>query len=688
MRVSGYPLGGRWLIVLAAIGCALAGAAEPASAAPEPLPAGFGPADATSQPAGSFGLPDGRSVSVGANGLSEITDQHGGKQSFLTWPSQGSSANGPLGPTHSQIAAQVANADRGAVAPDRVVVALRDASLLGSPMGPRQNATRSPRTSDAVVNHALAAIHAVSIAPLFGAMPSAQVDTLSHAARTRLGASALDLSRVEVVQVHGQDPIAAAAKLRATPGVAFAEPDFYVSPMDDAPTPMPNLPTLSHQTAAPNDKPELPSNYGLTSSLQSFLNANGVNAVGAYARVTSSLGQLPGQGEVITNVSVGDLIDLPMANSGDNYARTVGPTTVVDDGQRYLDLPSMPLIPTYTAGPDGTLDPLGTTEYEDPTLAEVMLDFGVMAPLPHDQQRPDEPGDGATDLLGIAPGAKYRLVVPSQPTGSQIAGAILAAATQSPRPNVINASLGWGSDAVGFAGRYLEDDPVQQAVIAAVVQHYGIVMTVAANDGTRLVTPAAVGPDGGSTPTDVARHGEVPTSIADDYDSTTPSKVADSGAIAVGGATTDDTMAVAPQAGGALSRTGTFAETRISGATTFSSGFGTRVDVSAPSDAIPSFIHPNVGPHGRAQTVNPVLIGGTSASAPMTAAAAAVVLQAARFTGKHLDPLRSATCSNAPGARCQRRRRSTGHCTSARRSTLGQRSMPRSRTAHRASNPR
>ena len=355
--------------------------------------------------------------------------------------------------------------------------------------------------------------------------------------------------------------------------------------------------------------------------------------------MTSSLGQLPGQGEVITNVSIGDLIDLPMANSDDNYARAVGPTTVVEDGQRYLDLPSMPLIPTYTAGPDGTLDPLGTTEYQDPTLAEVMLDFAVMAPLPHDQQRPDEPGDGATDLLGIAPGAKYRLVVPSQPTGSQIAGAILAAATQSPRPNVINASLGWGSDAVGFAGRYLEDDPVQQAVIAAVVQHYGIVMTVASNDGTRLVSPAAVGPDGGSTPTDVARHGEVPTSVADDYYSTTPSKVADSGAIAVGGTTTDDTMAVAPQAGGALSRTGTFAETRISGSTTFSSGFGTRVDVSAPSDAIPSFVHPNVGPHGRAQTVNPVLIGGTSASAPMTAAAAAVVLQAARFTGKHLDPL-------------------------------------------------
>ncbi len=63
------------------------------------------------------------------------------------------------------------------------------------------------------------------------------------------------------------------------------------------------------------------------------------------------------------------------------------------------------------------------------------------------------------------------------------------------------------------------------------------------------------------------------------------------------------------------------------------------MNVSAPSDAIASFIHPFVGPHGLAQTVVPVLEGGTSASAPMTAAAAAVVLQAARLHGTHLDPV-------------------------------------------------
>jgi hypothetical protein len=558
----------------------------------------------------------------------------------MTWPVQGRSAEGPLGPGQAQVARQLADTDRGPVAPDRVIVALRAATVTGAPVGPKQAATRAPRTSDPALNRTLAGVHAVSLTPLFGAMPAGQVGALAQAARDRLGAGAVDLSRVEVVQVHGQDPVVAAARLRAEPGVAFAEPDLYVDAMNAPSVPMPSLPTLRRPAAAGSgDKGVVPTNYGLQSSLQSFLNANGVNAVGAYTRMQSSFGQLPGQGETITNVSVGDLIDRSMAAFGDDeYARQVGPTTVVDGGQRYLDLPSMPLIPTYTATPEGTLDPLGTTEHQDPYLAEVMLDFAVMAPLPHDQQRPDETGSDATDLLGIAPGAAYRLVVPSQPTSSQVAGAILAAATQNPRPDVINASLGFASDAVGFPGRYLEDDPIQQTLIAAVVQHYGVVMTIASNDGTRLVTPAAVGPDGGSTPTDKARPGEAPTSIADDYYSTTPSRVLDSGAITVGGTTADDTIAVPPQAGGPLSTTGTFAETRISGSTTFSSGFGTRVNVSAPSDAIASFVHPFVGPHGLAQAVTPVLEGGTSASAPMTAAAAAVVLQAARLHGRHLDP--------------------------------------------------
>ncbi|GAA3431987.1 S8 family serine peptidase [Kutzneria kofuensis] len=408
-----------------------------------------------------------------------------------------------------------------------------------------------------------------------------------------------------VVHVDG-DAEKAAQELRKQPGVRFAEPNRAVGGMSSGSMPAPNwagsLPVKG------------PDNYGVTSSLQSFLNANGVDALGAYDTLGSRYGQLPGTGEIITNVSSGDLTDQ---------------TTVVKDGQRYLDIPSMPLIPTYVSTGDG-LDPVATTTGQDAQLAEVLLDFAVMAPLPHDKQRPEAVGSGSTDLLGIAPGAQYRLVVPNQVSADGIAEALLAAARQNPRPDVITASLGFGVDQYGFAGRYLEDDPILQSVVSTIVRDYHIVVTISSNDGTRLYTPAAVGPDGGSTPTDLARKASETTDINDDAFSTTPSKVLDSGAIAVGGTTLDDTLS---QPGSA---NGTFATTRTNGATNYSSGFGERIDVSAPGDGIPAFIHTD---NGSPQAVTPVFNGGTSASAPQVAAAAAVVLQAARIAGKKLDPV-------------------------------------------------
>ncbi|GIH20883.1 hypothetical protein Raf01_90550 [Rugosimonospora africana] len=424
---------------------------------------------------------------------------------------------------------------------------------------------------------------------------------------------------------------------RSTAAGTNAAGNNYVGSMATAPTPLPpwaagaKAPAKAGpSTGGSASNGALPGNYGLTSSLQSFLNAGGVDAMGAYSQLGTRYGQLPGTGEIITNVSVGDLTDQSMADAGDGYVRTNGPTTVVVGGQRYLDLPSMPLIPTYVAGSDGSLDPTGSTEGQDSSLGEVMLDFGVMAPLPHDRQRAGETGSGVTDLLGIAPGAQYRLVVPQQATIDQIGTALVAAANQNPRPDVITASLGFGTDTAGFPGRYLEDDPALQSIIAGIVAHRHIVVCVSANDGTRLYTPAAIGPDGGATATDLTRDPAARTTIDDDAYSTTPSEVLDSGAIAAGGTTLDDTLATP-----ASSRSGTVVETRISGAGNFASGFGTRVNLSAPSDGIVTFQH-TAG--GAADAVTPVLSGGTSASAPEIAAAAAVVLQAARLTHRAMSP--------------------------------------------------
>ncbi|EWM16793.1 hypothetical protein KUTG_07097 [Kutzneria sp. 744] len=485
-----------------------------------------------------------------------------------------------------------------------VLVTAAASAIALTTAGPTAAAPAAPLSPTPTGTSALGDLVGRPTAPVTK-QPDSVIVVTDGTAKFGANATAVDgVPNTTVVHVGG-DAEKAAQELRKQPGVRFAEPNRAVSSMSSGQMPLPDRAATLPVTG--------PDNYGVTSSLQSFLNAGGVNALGAYDTLGSRYGQLPGTGEIITNVSSGDLTDQ---------------TTVVKDGQRYLDIPSMPLIPTYVAN-GSALDPVGTTTGQDAQLAEVLLDFAVMAPLPHDKQRPEALGSRSTDLLGIAPGAQYRLVVPTEVSDGGIAQALLAAARQNPRPNVITASLGFGVDQYGFPGRYLEDDAILQSVISTIVRDYRIVVTISSNDGTRLYTPAAVGPDGGSTPTDLARKASETTDINDDSFSTTPSKVLDSGAIAVGGTTLDDILS---QPGSA---NGTYATTRANGGMNYSSGFGDRIDVSAPGDGIPAFIH-TAG--GSPQAVTAVFNGGTSASAPEVAAAAAVVLQAGRLAGKHLDP--------------------------------------------------
>ncbi|MEW2464988.1 S8 family serine peptidase [Streptomyces sp. NPDC046994] len=513
---------------------------------------------------------------------------------------------------------------RHGVVPGQTLVTLdQQTSVTGAPLPGTRLAARTPQTNSAALNAKFRAVGATSLHPLV------QEDNTGQ-------------SRTYVLTTGRRDSAAVARSLRGTRGIADAEPNRYVNTMNTGTRSLPSTAVRSFPAARPSGSARtgktartsppdaVPANDTLTTSAQAFLNSGGVNAIGAFSLLQGRYGQQPGTGETITNVSIGDLTDQSMADDGDSYVQSNGPTTVLRNGQRYLDLPSMPLIPTYVAKDSGGLDGAASTEQQDPSLDEVMLDFGVMAPLAHDRQRPEATGSGYTDLLGIAPGADYRLVVPQQPTTDRIAGALLAAAHQSPKPDVITASLGFGTDAEGFPGRYLEDDPVIRAVVTSIVHDDGVVVSISSNDGTRLYTPASVGPDGGSTPTDLAPDNRSATTIADDAESTTPSRVPDSGAIAAGGTTLDDTLAAGPQGDA------TTAETRLSGFGTFSSGFGSRVDLSAPSDNILAFSHQA---QGAAQDVAVSLNGGTSASAPEIAAAAAVVLQAGRLGGHRLTPV-------------------------------------------------
>ncbi len=610
--------------------------ALPAVAHAAPPPASSPPSTPTPAGAQQFTLYDGSKVTLGPDGMGVRTDASGKhSQPFTMVLPQAKSALGDQpGPSRAALMRRLAQPKRAGDTGE-VLVELSGAQVDGKVIG---HGERAAHTTDSRVNAALHSVGATTAAPLFATTSPTRLGAMSRSAAAQLGGGSFDLSRLYVLHVSGSSADRAVATLRATPGVGYAAPDQYVSTSDTDPVALPNWVGAAPRHAA-STTGGLPSNYGLQSSMQSYLNANGVNLMGAYSDITDRLHELPGHGEIITNVSLGDLTDQSMVDAGDPYVSFYGPTTVVDNGQRYLDYPSLPRIPTYTVDPSGAVDPLGSVEGVDPSLGEVLLDFSMMAPLPHDQQRPGEVGNGVSDLLGIAPGAQYRLVEPAQPTFANIAAALLAAAQQTPRPDVITASLGYGTDTTGFPGRYLEDDPLTRSVISTIVDQYGIVVTISSNDGTRMYTPAAIGPDGGSTPTDVPAHGAAPTSIDDDAASTTPSVVPDSGAIDVGGTTTDDTIAVPPQAGGHLSRTGTFAETRLDGMTAFSSGFGSRVNVSAPSDNIPTLTHQclDLNQCKPSDSVT-VLSGGTSASTPMTAAAVADLLQVGKATGHPLTP--------------------------------------------------
>lgn len=550
------------------------------------------------------------------------------------------------GSAPSAAAAAPPAAQRTGVVPGKVILILAaGTSVTGHLVAGTRVAARVAQTSSAQLNTVLRADQAVSLHPLFPNLAPQTTKTLIRAGQFRTGSDASDLSNTYILQVGNQNSMAVASSLQQVPGVAYAEPDRYVNTTDAGAQPL----SASVLKAAPAEvqsatdsasgstaaqagatgTSHIPTNYALADSAQPMLNAGGVDATGAFALLGDKYSQLPGAGENITDVTLGDLTDESMDDTDGTVAEN-GPTTVLMNGQRYIDVPSMPLIPTYVADPDGTLNGTESTEGQDPLLTEALLDFGVMAPLPDDKQRPGMTGSGYRDLLGIAPGANYRLVVPQQPTTDDIAEALLAAANQSPRPNVITATVDFGTDAQGFPGRYLEEDPLVQAIVTAIVHEYGIVVAISADDGTRLFTPASVGPDGGSTPTDLASSPASATNINDDSLSTVPGAVVDSGAIDVGGDTTDDTLADGT-AGPAV-----IAETRISGAGNFSSGFGSRVDVSAPSDNILGFSHPK---GGAAEQVDVSLIGGTSASGPEVGATASVVLQAARLAGHPLNPL-------------------------------------------------
>jgi hypothetical protein len=615
----------------------------------------------------SLALPGGQRATVFSNGVAEVFGAgHRSVEYRMVQPvATGQPGTAAALPAKPQLAWQLSRQPASPYVPGTLEVVLaRGASAtsarLAVPAGELAALRRAtPRpgtpaagqvpayTTSSPLNHLLAGLGADAMSQVFSG-------ATAQAAASLAAPSGLNIGQAYVVHVTGATVPAAVSALLASPAVAYAAPDWAVTTMNTQPVPVPAAarqaaaglaaklaprgPLARPRAAALPALPALPANFALQASEQSLLNRPALDWVPAYEALEARYHQLPGAGETITNVSLGDLdsAGLPASDSCASQVAAFGPTTVIRGGQRYLDLPSMPLIPAWTASGAGTLDPTGEVCRVDPFDAEIGLDFAMMAPLPHSMQRAGELGSGLTDLLGIAPGASYRLVVPSDPASSitSVDEALVAAAQQSPRPNVITTSIGFGGDQQGFPTRYLEDDPVAEAIVSALVHQDHITVSVAAGDGLRPFTNAAVSPSGGAAATGVTPPGGTPTILNDVQSSTAGSSDFDSGSIDAGGVTLDDIFG--GQTGSAQPA---YPLVRWNGSEDLASGYGPRVSVSAPGDDVIAVEHTS---GGAADAVTVVNDGGTSASAQEAGAIAAVVQQAARLAGNRsvaTDPL-------------------------------------------------
>lgn len=614
----------------------------------------------------NLALPNGDSAVVYSNGIAEVFSRDRTQVEFRQVPlapSFGEGAAAGVLPDKASLIANLAAAAPSQYAPNQLVVVFRagvtpardvltvPTSTLAAMRSARTSAARAAAapayTNSAGVNATLAALGVDHIERLFRQFDRATLKAQHDRAQAAVSFPVLDFSSAYRMHLTGASVSQAFLALQQSPDVVYVSPDWTVATMhspaialthaDRDTTAASHVSSHFGRSASGSSTASVPSNFALASSAQSLLNAPSVDATTAFDEISQRYGQVPGQGETITNVSLGDLTDASAASNPNdpcyNYTSALGPTTQVLNGQRYINWPAMPLIPTYTASPSGSLDGTGEVCGIDPFLYEVGLDFSMMAPLPDSLQRQGFQGSGTADLLGIAPGANYRLVVPASftPTNSDVDSAFLAAAQQSPAPNVITASLGFGTDQYGLPSRYLEDDALTRSVITTIVHADGIVVSIAGGDGMRQFTNAAINPSGGGAATNVIGKNGTPTDLNDIYLSTMPSLDPDSGAIAAGGSTLDDIFAAPPQdpANVALAAQHAFPQTRWTGAMNFSSEFGSRMNVSAPSDNLLSLSHAF---SSDPTAVSLVQEGGDSASAPEAAAAAAVALQMARLT--------------------------------------------------------
>jgi hypothetical protein len=499
------------------------------------------------------------------------------------------------------------------------------------------------------VNAVLAGLHATGVRHLFTNIPAAQLESARAKAMKATGRYLTDLTQMyEVTFAPSINDGDAANRLQSSGLVYTAMPNLkYKVPAREKAT------TPAHVQAAVAAAPastsgSLPPNYSYATDGQSYNDAASNDTTGASVALAKKFKQQPAQGETVTNISLGTI---------DNTS------TVLEHGQRFLEQTGFPKIPTFissqdcTAGPcKAVLDPVGTNSNDGQgDLTEVLLDFSTMAPPPRGDARvpnPQKPGQ-LGEILGAAYGANYRLINPLvNGTPDFVAAFMGAGFLQTPKPSVITASIGNGLPPGAFPDDQFEAETAIRDIVSTLVFGQDIFVTISAGDG-QDDTGTAGPPNGASGPYNVA-----PAAfVAPDLDSFNPADpnftylwtsearlLPDTGSNSAGGTTLNDVFNNVPDntAFSALqAHTQTTTETRWTGQQNFHSGVGTRDSVAAPADDVLFLaqVEDAAGNPVDPISVEPELVGGTSASSPEIAAAAAVVRQAARLTGHPLTAI-------------------------------------------------
>jgi hypothetical protein len=512
----------------------------------------------------------------------------------------------------------------------------------------------------AALNSTLSSIRTTSVRHLFANLPADQLAAARARAQAATGRFVTDFTQVyQIVYDPTVNSGTAANEIAQSKLVSAAMPDFiYRKPVEKNKLTAAQARTARAALAkaraagqpAPSGAGALPKNAAYRSDAQSYQDAASNDVTGAATMIGKRFGQQPGQGEYVTNISLG--------NVNDKSTQLIG-------GQRYIVQAGYPRIPVWLSqskcsdNGDGTqtctaaLDPSGSTGDDQGDFLEVNLDFSVMSPPPLGDPRianPAPPGNG--ELLGEAYGASYRLINPKVNNTENFVAAFLGAGfLQTPKADTITASIGNGFGIGGFSDYYFEDEAIIHDVVTELVQGADIFVSISAGDG-QTETSVAMNPNGLTGPTEFTSDPLKPVDIDDpdlwanpDYSyglTVEPQYVVDSGANDAAADTLNDVNNDSPfnaKIDPSVSHAQHTTETRWTGQQNFHTGFGSRATVSAPGDNVlilAQIEDANGDPINPAASF-PRLLGGSSASAPEVAGAAAVVRQAARLLGQPIS---------------------------------------------------